>query len=218
MNDEILFDPRPQIACDRLIELLRHAHSGETAAILAYRGHWKSVRDPEERRRLQQIEQDEKDHLEIVARYLEELGVGSNQRRDRVFWCIGKVIGVLCRLGGWFVPMYGAGSSSARTSQSTRSPPAMRGSPGARSGPTRCCAWLRSNGTMRPGCARERSVTPSRGSFPSGAPLRRASASVRTLRPSPNRSRATRPDLSSRDPRHRRSSRAESRSRAWGRE
>ena len=109
MSDEILFDPRPQIACDCLIEVLRHAHSGETAAILAYRGHWKSVRDPDERRRLQQIEQDEKDHLEIVAQYLDELGVGSNQRRDRVFWCIGKVIGVLCRLGDWFVPMYGAG-------------------------------------------------------------------------------------------------------------
>ncbi len=109
MVDEILFDPRPQIARDCLIEVLRHAHSGETAAILAYRGHWKSLRDPEERRRLQQIEQDEKDHLEIVARYLAELGVGSNPRRDRVFGWIGNVIGALCRLGGWFVPMYGAG-------------------------------------------------------------------------------------------------------------
>lgn len=110
MDDEIIFDPTPRIARDCLIEVLRHAHSGETAAIFAYRGHWKSVRDPEERQRLQQIEQDEKDHLEIVARYLAELGVGSNPRRDRVFWWIGKVIGVLCRLGGWFVPMYGAGA------------------------------------------------------------------------------------------------------------
>lgn len=109
MDDETLFDPRPGIARNHLIEVLRHAHSGETAAIFAYRGHWKSVRDGEERARLRQIEQDEKDHLEIVTRYLAELGVGSNRSRDRVFWCIGKVIGVLCRIGGWFVPMYGAG-------------------------------------------------------------------------------------------------------------
>lgn len=109
MEDENLFDPRREIARDRLIEVLRHAHSGETAAILAYGGHWRSVADPEERRQLQAIEQDEKDHLEIVARYLDELGVGSNRRRDLVFRCIGTVISVLCRLGGWFVPMYGAG-------------------------------------------------------------------------------------------------------------
>jgi hypothetical protein len=109
VDDGIPFDPRPRIARDRLIAVLRHAHAGETAAIFAYRGHWKSVRDREERRKLQQIEQDEKDHLEIVAGFLDELGVGPNHRRDRVFWWIGKLIGVLCRLGGWFVPMYGAG-------------------------------------------------------------------------------------------------------------
>ncbi len=109
MSEETPFDPRPQIARERLIEVLRHAHSGETAAILAYRGHWKSLSDPEDRRRIQQIEQDEKDHLIIVARYLAELGAGSNRRRDLVFRCIGTMISVVCRVGGWFLPMYGAG-------------------------------------------------------------------------------------------------------------
>jgi len=29
--------------------------------------------------------------------------------REVVFWLIGKTIGLLCRAGGWFIPMYGAG-------------------------------------------------------------------------------------------------------------
>ena len=34
---------------EALAAILRLAYSGELAAALAYRGHWKSVRDPDER-------------------------------------------------------------------------------------------------------------------------------------------------------------------------
>jgi hypothetical protein len=29
--------------------------------------------------------------------------------REVVFWTIGNTIALLCRIGGWFIPMYGAG-------------------------------------------------------------------------------------------------------------
>jgi hypothetical protein len=38
VDDENFSNPRREIARDRLIDVRRHAHSGETAAILAQRG------------------------------------------------------------------------------------------------------------------------------------------------------------------------------------
>jgi rubrerythrin len=97
-------DPRSE-----LIRVLRSACSGELAAGHAYRGHWKSVRNAEERARLQQIESEEWHHRELVRSLLAELGVTPHPIRESIFWMIGHAIAVLCRIGGWFVPMYGAG-------------------------------------------------------------------------------------------------------------
>ena len=43
-------------AAGDLVAILQLAYSGELAAALAYRGHWKSVSDIEDRRRIRQIE------------------------------------------------------------------------------------------------------------------------------------------------------------------
>ncbi|MGE4158554.1 MAG: DCC1-like thiol-disulfide oxidoreductase family protein [Planctomycetota bacterium] len=104
-------------ARQRLIEILQHAHSGETAALNAYEGHWRSLRDPGEAALVRRIQQDEIEHKAIVATMLSRLGAAPNSRRDRVFFCIGRTISSLCRLGGWYIPMYGAGRLEAPNSK-----------------------------------------------------------------------------------------------------
>jgi rubrerythrin len=59
-----------------LIGLLQLAYSGELAAAYAYRGHWKSVSDPEERHRIEEIEQDEWHHRKLVGEMLANLKAG----------------------------------------------------------------------------------------------------------------------------------------------
>lgn len=92
-----------------LIQVLRNACSGELAAGHAYRGHRASLSSTEIRDRIQQIEEDEWHHRQIVQELLNELGAKPSVPREVVFWLIGKTIGALCRIGGRFIPMYGAG-------------------------------------------------------------------------------------------------------------
>jgi len=98
-------DPRA-----RLIHVLRSACSGELAAVHAYRGHWTSLRsDAPEWERIKVIEAEERHHRELVIGLLEELGAKPSAKREALFWLIGKTIAFLCHIGGWFIPMYGAG-------------------------------------------------------------------------------------------------------------
>ncbi|MBV8520246.1 MAG: demethoxyubiquinone hydroxylase family protein [Acidobacteria bacterium] len=92
-----------------LVRVLRSACSGELAAGFAYRGHWKSVRRADERERIRTIEAEEWHHRALVRGLLAELGAKPSMRREIAFWCIGRTIGLLCHIGGWFIPMYGAG-------------------------------------------------------------------------------------------------------------
>lgn len=94
---------------DKLIRLLQNAYSGELAAYYAYEGHWRSLSDPTEIEAIKKIQREEWEHRECIGRFLKELGSAPNPRREFVFTCIGKTISLLCRIGGWFVPMYGAG-------------------------------------------------------------------------------------------------------------
>lgn len=96
-------------AREKLIRQLQGACSGELAAIYAYEGHARSVSDPAQRERLRTIQSEERHHRAIVIDLLRRLGAGPKPGRDALFWCIGHVISFLCRVGGWFVPMYGAG-------------------------------------------------------------------------------------------------------------
>jgi rubrerythrin len=101
----------------RLIALLQLAYSGEKAAAYAYRGHWKSVSRPEERERIETIEQEEWHHRRLVGEILAELGSGPDPARERRAVIIGRTLGFLCHVSGWLLPMYGAGKLERRNIQ-----------------------------------------------------------------------------------------------------
>jgi rubrerythrin len=98
----------------KLISLLQLAYSGEKAAGYAYRGHWKSVTIPEERERIATIEEEEWHHRRLVGKILEELGSGPDPMREMRAAIIGRTLGLLCHVSGWFSPMYGAGRLESR--------------------------------------------------------------------------------------------------------
>jgi rubrerythrin len=98
----------------QLIRILQLAYSGERAAAYAYRGHWKSVADENERLRIKQIEDEEWHHRALVGEMLRSLGVGPNPTRELRALIVGRVLGFLCHVMGWFAPMYGAGRLESR--------------------------------------------------------------------------------------------------------
>jgi len=92
-----------------LIRILQGAYSGELAAGFAYRGHWKSVKNTDERAAIQKIENEEWVHRKRVGQMLAELGSAPLRHREAKLWMIGRSIGISCHLIGWFLPMYFAG-------------------------------------------------------------------------------------------------------------
>jgi rubrerythrin len=98
----------------RLVAQLQLAYSGELGAGFAYRGHGRSLRDPEERARVLQIEDEEWHHRRRVGEMLQGLGARPRVLREAAFWTIGRVLGFLCHVSGWFLPMYGAGRLERR--------------------------------------------------------------------------------------------------------
>src|SRR6185369_14725012 len=97
-----------------LIALLQLAYSAEQAAAYAYRGHWHSVVDVDERARIKQIEDEEWHHRELVGGMLEKLAAQPNRQREIRSLLLGRALGFLCHLMGWFAPMYGAGRLESR--------------------------------------------------------------------------------------------------------
>jgi demethoxyubiquinone hydroxylase (CLK1/Coq7/Cat5 family) len=93
----------------RLVRILQAAYSGEMGAALAYRGHWKSLKNSLEKERIQQIEEEEWVHRENVGRWLKILKAKPKKIREVVFWTIGRAAGNACYVTGWFLPMYFAG-------------------------------------------------------------------------------------------------------------
>jgi rubrerythrin len=94
---------------DRLIDILLLAYSGELAAAHAYRGHWRSVKSPSEKRGIQKIEREEWVHRRHVGKMLRKLGRDPEKLREFKMGAIGRTIGFFCHVGGWFLPMYFAG-------------------------------------------------------------------------------------------------------------
>ena len=94
---------------ERLIHILQGAYSGELAAGFAYRGHWKSLKNPVERERIQQIEQEEWVHRRHVGLMLAHLDASPRLSLELKLRIIGRTIGAACHLMGWFLPMYFAG-------------------------------------------------------------------------------------------------------------
>ena len=99
---------------EALTAILRLAYSGELAAALAYRGHWKSVSDPDDRARIHRIEDEEWHHRELVGGMLARIGMSPSPARERRAWAIGRTLGLLCHVAGWLAPMYGAGKLERR--------------------------------------------------------------------------------------------------------
>ena len=97
-----------------LISLLQLAYSGEKAAGYAYRGHWKSVTNTQERERIATIEEEEWHHRRLVGDILKGLGAKPDPGRERRAAVIGRTLGALCHVSGWFFPMYGAGKLESR--------------------------------------------------------------------------------------------------------
>jgi rubrerythrin len=98
----------------KLIALLQLAYSGELAAAYAYRGHWKSVSNADEKAAIQKIENDEWRHRELVGGMLASLESGPSRRRETRANVIGRTLGFLCHVMGWLAPMYGAGRLESR--------------------------------------------------------------------------------------------------------
>ena len=107
-------DRHATAASQALIELLQLAYSGELGAALAYRGHWKSLSEGEDRRRIRTIEQEELHHRSRLREMLLELGAAPKRSREVRAWLIGRTLGLLCRVSGWLAPMYGAGKLESR--------------------------------------------------------------------------------------------------------
>lgn len=103
-------------ARQHLIRILQNAHAGEVAAAYAYRGHWRSLKESPEKDRIREIEAEEWDHRQCVARWLEELGSMPRGVREKAFWTIGRTLGVTCHISGWFMPMYFAGRLESQNS------------------------------------------------------------------------------------------------------
>jgi hypothetical protein len=99
---------------EQLIAILQLAYSGERAAGYAYRGHWHSVSNSEEKARIKQIEDEEWHHRKLVGEMLVSLGAGPKKIREFRAWIVGRVLGFGCHVSGWFAPMYGAGKLESR--------------------------------------------------------------------------------------------------------
>lgn len=93
----------------QLVRLLQKAYSGEKAAALAYRGHHQSAKKNEEREAIRKIEDEEWVHRDWVGKMLTELGAKPNGFREIFLGLIGKILGRLCWVSGWYLPMYFAG-------------------------------------------------------------------------------------------------------------
>ena len=104
----------PREARRRLIRILQLAHAGELGAALAYESHARAARTVAERDDILRIRAEELDHRERVGRMLERLGEPTDPAVERSMERIGRAIAAFCRIGGWFLPMYGAGRLERR--------------------------------------------------------------------------------------------------------
>jgi rubrerythrin len=92
-----------------LIDLLQKAYSAEKAASFAYQGHAASVKDPQQKTAIRQIELDEWGHREEVLHIMNRYGIPINRYYEVRFHIVGKIISGACYVLGWFMPFYFAG-------------------------------------------------------------------------------------------------------------
>ena len=93
----------------KLIDLLQRAYSAEKAASFAYIGHAGSLRDPSERERVKEIEEDEWEHRRNVLAIMRQYEIPISRWYEIKYHIIGKSIGYSCYLIGRFMPYFFAG-------------------------------------------------------------------------------------------------------------
>jgi hypothetical protein len=93
----------------KLIRLLQLAYSAEKAAAFAYIGHAGSVRNPDEKKAIRQIELDEWQHRETVLSIMQQYNIPISRYFEFKYHLLGRLISASCYLIGWFMPYYFAG-------------------------------------------------------------------------------------------------------------
>jgi hypothetical protein len=92
-----------------LVDLLQMAYSAEKAAAFAYQGHSASIKNPEEKKAIKQIEEDEWNHRREVFAIMKIYGIMPSRYYEFRFHVVGKLISGSCYIIGWFMPFYFAG-------------------------------------------------------------------------------------------------------------
>jgi hypothetical protein len=92
-----------------LIELLQRAYSAEKAAAFAYIGHANSLKKPEDKAAVKQIEDDEWGHRQNVLVILQKYDIPISKYYEVKFHLIGRIISASCHVIGWFMPYFFAG-------------------------------------------------------------------------------------------------------------
>lgn len=92
-----------------LVDLLQKAYSAEKAAAFAYIGHAGSVKNPREKKEIEQIEIDEWNHRKTVLEIMNLYEIPISKWYEIRFHIIGKIISGSCYIIGWFMPFYFAG-------------------------------------------------------------------------------------------------------------
>ncbi len=93
----------------KLVRLLQLAYSAEKAAAFAYIGHAGSVRNPDEKTAIRQIELDEWQHRETVLFIMQQYKIPISRYFEIKYHVLGRIISASCYLIGWFMPYYFAG-------------------------------------------------------------------------------------------------------------
>ena len=93
----------------KLVKLLQLAYSAEKAAAFAYIGHAGSVKNPDEKVAIKQIEMDEWQHRETVLAIMKQHAIPPSRYYEIKYHVIGKIISCSCYVIGWFMPYYFAG-------------------------------------------------------------------------------------------------------------
>ena len=94
----------------KLSRLLQKAYSAEKAAAFAYIGHAHSLKNPDRKKEIKQIEDDEWGHRKEVLEIMEKYDIPISKWYEFKFYIVGKSIAFSCHVIGWFMPYYFAGS------------------------------------------------------------------------------------------------------------
>lgn len=98
-----------KLAHRKLVRLLLLAYSAEKAAAFAYIGHAGSVKNPEEKAAIRQIELDEWGHRASILEILQKYELTPSRYFEIKYHVIGRIISASCYVIGWFMPYYFAG-------------------------------------------------------------------------------------------------------------